>query len=502
MSARLYDFLAAQVAARPDAHAMSDETGVALSYAALDAATGALADELAALGVRPGDRVLLLSENCVAAVATLFAAWRMGAVAIPANARQTEAEIARIADHARPAAVVATIGVSKEAEAHAARFSAQIKTGAYGKLGMASLHPSNPADTPDLAVLLYTTGTTGAPKGVMLSHANVRFGGAASAELRHMVPEDVIYGVLPTTHVFGLCSVVTAAVYAGAPVRLAARFDTAATLAALESGVTLFSAVPQMHALLMAHVAKQGAQELRSASLRYVSSGAAPLDPAWKRKAEAFYGVALQNGYGMTESTAGISATRSTLGDPDISVGQPLPGIEIALDQDAPGSGEGVGEVLTRGPHVMLGYYRNAEETAKVLGPDGWLRTGDLGRMDGKGNLHIVGRSKELIIHGGSNVYPPEVEAALNAHPEVIQSAVIGRKLDGDEKVMAFCQVAAGSALTPEALRHFVAERLAGYKRPSQIILARNLPAAPTGKILKHRLLEYFAAQLSYGVSV
>jgi len=493
MTARLENLLAAQVAARPDAPAFSDDAGNALSYSALDAASAQIGQDLIACGVQPGDRVLMLSENCCAAVATLFAAWRIGAVIVPANARQTEAEIARIAAHCTPAAVVATTGVSADAQAHAARHGLTEQTGSYGAMALGTAHTSNPDGADGLAVLLYTTGTTGAPKGVMLSHANVRFGGLTSANLRDMTPDDLIYGVLPITHVFGLCSVTVAAVTAGAHVRLAARFDVAATIAALQDGITLFSAVPQMHALLMAHT--KGA-ELKSPTLRYVSSGAAPLDPAWKRKAEHFYGVALQNGWGLTESTAGAAATRNEIGDPDTSVGPPLPGVENRIDLDAPGARDDVGEVLTRGPHVMMGYYKNPEATAQTLTTEGWLRTGDLGRIDDKGHLHIVGRSKELIIHGGFNVYPPEVEAALNDHPEIIQCAVVGRMIGGDEKPVAFCQVREGTALTPEALRAFAAERLAGYKRPSQIILATVLPAAPTGKIFKHKLLDHFADQL------
>ena len=145
----------------------------------------------------------------------------------------------------------------------------------------------------------------------------------------------------------------------------------------------------------------------------------------------------------------------------------------------------------------MKGYYRNPAETAKALDGDGWLRTGDLGKIDAQGHLHILGRSKELIIHGGFNVYPPEVEAALNDHPQVIQSAVIGRMSGGDEKVLAFVQVAQGDDLDAETLRDFVKDRLVGYKRPSQIILTTSLPAAPTGKILKHKLLATFADQLA-----
>jgi acyl-CoA synthetase (AMP-forming)/AMP-acid ligase II len=252
-----------------------------------------------------------------------------------------------------------------------------------------------------------------------------------------------------------------------------------------------------MHALVMQYTKEQGLEALNSPSLRYVSSGGAPLDPAWKRKAEAFYGLPLQNGFGMTETSSGASATKNALGSPDISVGPATPGTEVKIDDQAPGgNGAGEGEVMVRGPHVMQGYYRNPSETAKVMDDAGWMRTGDLGKIDEQGHIHILGRSKELIIHGGFNVYPPEVEAALNDHPAVIQSAVIGRMKDGDEQVLAFVQVADLGDVSDEELRGFVKERLVGYKRPQQIYFGTALPAAPTGKILKHKLLEAFADQL------
>ncbi|MEL7092764.1 MAG: fatty acid--CoA ligase family protein, partial [Pseudomonadota bacterium] len=283
----------------------------------------------------------------------------------------------------------------------------------------------------------------------------------------------------------------------GAMIRLVPRFDADAALTALRDGITLFSAVPQMHALIMAAARRRGLDRLGSDALRYVSSGAAPLDPAWKRSAEAFYGVAVQNGYGLTESTAGVAATRNAIGTADISVGPALPGVEIEIDTSVPGGGAGSGEVLTRGPHVMKRYFRAPDATDAVLSSEGWLRTGDLGRIGDDGNLHILGRSKELIIRGGFNVYPPEVEAVLTDHPGVVQSAVVGRAVKGDEEVVAFVQPAVGAGLTEDALRSFAAGRLAGYKRPARYVLAETLPAAPTGKILKHKLLAHFADQLT-----
>ncbi|WP_170365256.1 class I adenylate-forming enzyme family protein [Ruegeria arenilitoris] len=492
-----HDYPDAQIRTRPQARAFADGFGANWSFADLDRAISELSDILLASGVRPCDRVMLVLENCCATVAALFACSRIGACVVPVNARQTAAELARIVDHITPAVILFTSAASPEACDHARMAGGQPVSGDFGQMHLAAPNPSAPdPDLADVAAMLFTTGTTGTPKGVMLTHENLRFGGLTSANFRGLTQDDVVYGVLPISHIFGLASIVTGSALAGAFVQLDARFAADRAFAALNTGVTVFSGVPQMHALLMQYAREQGLERLPSGVLRYTSSGAAPLDPAWKRKAEAFYGVALQNGYGMTESTAGICASHNRIGDPDISVGPPLPGVELRIDETIPGGGDGVGEILTRGPHVMKGYYRNGEETGRVL-VRGWLRTGDLGRLDAQGNLHVVGRAKELIIHGGFNVYPPEVETALNDHPQVIQSAVIGHRVGGDEQVLAFVQVAETGAVSEAELAEFVAGRLAGYKRPSRIVLATSLPAAPTGKILKHKLLTHFADQLA-----
>ncbi|WP_299965077.1 AMP-binding protein [uncultured Roseobacter sp.] len=489
MSLRVHQMLDVQVAARPDAPAISDTQGERWTYTDLAAATDRLAQALRSMGVQPNDRVMIVLENCAAAVAAIFATSQLGASFVPVNARQTAAELARVIQHADPAAILLTTDVSEDAATHAAELGAHPLPATPGLAAVTHTSAPDPV-LEDVATLLYTTGTTGTPKAVMLTHANLYFGSDVARGARDVTHRDVLYGVLPISHVFGLTSVVLTAAAAGASVRLEPRFVPARLYDALRDGVTLLSAVPQMHALLMQYTKEQGHDRLHSDTLRYVSSGAAPLDPDWKRRAEAFFGLPLQNGYGMTECTAGVCLTHHRMGDPDISVGQPFPGVEVRLDADAPGGDGDVGEILVGGGGVMKGYFRNDAETARTLLPGGWMRTGDLGRFDAAGNLHIAGRSKELIIHGGFNVYPPEVEAALNDHPQVIQSAVIGHKVDGDEKVWAFVQAAPDDWPDAEALGQFVAARLAGYKRPARIIVAERLPAAPTGKILKHKLIE------------
>lgn len=490
---RIHDLVAQHLAPRPEAPAIKDCDGRVHTWAAY----AGLIDEAVALlqahGAGPGERVLVVSENCIALPVLMMACSRIGAWAVPVNARMSASEIARIATHANPALTFYTSHVSKEAAAHAGE-AATVGTG-FGRLQMkpGTSDPEAIEDSPHTpAILLYTTGTTGDPKGVMLTHANLIFAAEASSDLRRLTERDHVYGALPLTHVFGVASMLMASARAGAMVELATRFDPAALFRALKGGATVMPAVPQMHALLMAYAETLGETTLGSDTLRYVSSGAAPLDPAWKRKAEAFYGLPLQNGYGMTESTAGVSGTRNAIGDPDTSVGPPLPGIEIALDTSV-GAEEDVGEVLTCGPHVMKGYFRNPQATAQAITREGWLRTGDMGRIDDQGRLHIVGRAKELIIRSGFNVYPPEVEAALNDHPAVVQSAVIGRTVNGDEEVLAFVQLREAGSATAEELRDFAATRLAGYKRPSRIFIVDGLPAAATGKILKHKFQSHFA---------
>lgn len=495
---KIDSFLQARAKAHPEATAILDWNGTPWSFADEFQAAKDAGAMLQGKGVQAGDRVLIVTENCGALCAFIFACSLIGAWAVPVNARQTSAELERIKDHASPRVTIFMTSVSSDARGHAEAANTVSEKGSWGEVCVAISGKSDPAPEPDVAVMLYTTGTTGIPKGVMLTHGNLVYAGKTSAKTRGITVDDRVYGALPMTHVFGLASMLMAATFAGATIQLEARFSAKNLYKALTSGITILPAVPQMHALLMAHIAEQGLTSLAGGPLRYVSSGAAPLDPVWKRKAEDLYGIALQNGYGMTETTAGICTTKNLIGDPDISVGPPLDGVEVMIDEHVEGGGDGMGEVLTRGPHIMRGYFRNAAETAKVLDTDGWMHTGDLGRIDADGRVHILGRSKELIIRGGFNVYPPEVEAAFNDHPDVVQSAVIGRTTGtGDEEVLAFVQVADEAAVDVSELAAFAAQRLSPYKRPARIILARALPAAPTGKLLKHKLLDHFAAKLA-----
>ena len=495
---RIHHLLEKQVSHAPGAIALADTGGGAISYADLLHRSRQTADALCKAGLAPGQRLLIVAENCNALPVLLMAASICDAWSVPVNARLSSAEITRIGDHASPAVTIFTHAVSAEADAHAEACGAlPVMLGGF-ELRMTRNETALPEPVyqtarEQVATLLYTTGTTGNPKGVMLTHQNLIYGGAESARHRGIVAGDHLYAVLPLTHVFGLASALMAVIAAGATTELVARFDPARTLEALKTRVSIFPAVPQMQALLMAHAGERGMERIETGRLKYISTGGAPLDIAWKRKVEAFFGLQLCNGYGLTETTAGVAATRPGHRRDDTSVGPPLDGMEFRVDE--PGD-EGIGELAVRGPAVMKGYYRNPDETARVLSADGWLSTGDLGFIDAAGNVHVTGRKKELIIRSGFNVYPLEVEAALNQHPDVVHAAVIGVARDGNEEIVAFVHPATGATLTGAHLKEHLKDRLAAYKHPTRWVFSQHLPAAPSGKILKARLAEVFAKEI------
>jgi acyl-CoA synthetase (AMP-forming)/AMP-acid ligase II len=500
---RIHDFLSDTAAAYPDDVALIDHADNALSWSDLVDATGEAAALLQAHDVGAGDRILLVFENCPSVVAFLYAASRLDVVSVVVNARITGAELQRIVTHCDAAAVIFSTNSSPAAVDHAESMHADIVSGAFGKAALVKRDGSvkeQVFESPEqqVAVMLYTSGTTGNPKAAMLTHQNLISGAIASAALRGSRRGDVCYVALPLSHIFGLVTVFAMA-SSCSTIRLEPRFNVERLFDALQSDVTILPAVPQMHAQLFQYARERNIQKYDHGLLRYVSSGAAPLDPVWKREAEAFYGVALQNGYGLTETAAGVCATVNSIGEPDVSVGVPMGDCELKLDFSAPGAtpDEGVGEILVRGTQIMKGYFRNPEQTAAVFDSEGYFRTGDLGRYDDSGHLHIAGRSKELIIRSGFNVYPVEVEAALIEHPDVVLAAVVGRAVTGNEEVLAFVQTASGATITEDALKQFVQDKLAPYKRPARVVITDKLPAAATGKILKANLVETFAKELA-----
>lgn len=480
----------------PDRAALVEASGT-WTYAQLDVAIADTRIWLLEMGVRSGDRVMIVCENCRAFIAILLALASLDAWPVLVNARLSGHEIDQIREHCGARRVIYTTAVSPHAMKHAKRSGAAIRD--VLNLGLIGVGPLNgivepePADTNPadrIGALIYTSGTTGLPKGVMLTHKNLLFVAAVSAKIRALKQEDRLYGVLPMSHAVGLSVVLLGTLLSGATLYLSPRFDPVAVLASLEKDqLTVVLGVPAMFALLVEYANSNAMKSLSFPSLRIISSSGAPLHLPLKLAVEELFGMTLHNGYGVTECSPTIAQARIDEPRRDTSVGHVLPGVNIQLvgsDGKPVADGE-VGEMWVRGPNVMKGYYRAPEETARAIDPEGWFNTRDLARLE-DGNLLIVGRTKELIVRFGFNVYPAEVEAVLNSHPAVVRSAVIGRAIGGDEEVIAFVQLLPDSKLAVSEMAKHAAQQLAPYKQPSRIVFVSEMPLTPTGKIMKDEL--------------
>lgn len=480
----------------PERPALVESSGT-WTYRQLSTAVGEAQRWLLDSGVRPGDRVMLVCENSRAFVATLLALSSLDAWPALVNARLSAREVDEIRQHCGARRVIYSTDVSPHARDHAKRHGAVVQEVAgLGRLALGPLTESVEPEPIDnevgqrVAALIYTSGTTGTPKGVMLTHRNLLFVAAMSARIRSLIPDDRLYGVLPMSHAVGLSVVLLGSLLSGATLYLASRFDPVAALATLEKEkLTVVLGAPAMFSLLADYSKLKGLKSLNYPALRIISSSGAPLQPALKSQVECLFAMVLYNGYGVTECSPNIA--QAVVGEhrADTSVGRVLPGVEVQLvgpDNNAVADGE-VGELWVRGPNVMKGYYHAPEETRAAINPEGWFNTRDLARLE-HGYLFIVGRTKELIVRFGENVYPAEVEAVLNAHPAVVRSAVIGRTVEGTEggeEVIAFVQLTPYSPASEAELAQYAAQHLAPYKRPSRILLVPAMPLTPTGKVIK-----------------
>jgi acyl-CoA synthetase (AMP-forming)/AMP-acid ligase II len=319
----------------------------------------------------------------------------------------------------------------------------------------------------------------------------------ASLRQQVLLPDDVVFHALPISHSFGLVSALLCGLRAGATLRLVGRFSAPVLAEAIVSGeITAFQGVPAMYARLHEWCQQQG-RALRPNRLRMIYIGGSLIDATRKAQTEALLGLQLHHGYGLTESAPAATRTFGHAPPRDVTAGWPIPGIEVEVqgaDGQALPAGER-GEVCIRGPNVMKGYFRDPAQTRAAIDDRGWLHTGDIGVFGPDGDLSIAGRSKEMIIRGGFNVYPAEIERAIAAFPDVAQCAVVGRSVPGDEEVVAFVEPVAGQAVDALALKAFLRERLAPYKVPTSIVSLVRLPATGTGKLLKARLKEMANAE-------
>jgi long-chain acyl-CoA synthetase len=458
---------------------VDDATGVAVSGGELAARVDARARALVAAGVRRGDRVALLVPNSLAAAEALLAAAVAGAAAVPVNLRWTAAEVDRLLADAEPRVLVAAEDrvAALPGLAHCPPLlspEAMLATGPT---------PAPPAPD-DAAVILYTSGTTGRPKGAMLTHRNLLSNARLIAAWLGLGPSDRVLTLMPLFHANAIVIGLLTPLLAGSSTVIAERFRAPAFWPSVERHrPTTAGTVPTMLAMLLG--LPDSPAPLARTSLRFLLTGSAPVPADLLRAFEARFGVPVIEGYGLTECTC-----RATFNPIDGrrrpgSCGLPLAPLRVvdAEDRDvAPGE---IGEIVLQGPHVMRGYFRDPAATASAL-RGGWLHSGDLGRIDPDGFVHVVGRASELIIRGGENVYPREIEETLLAHPDVAEAAVVGAPdaLYG-EVVWAFLVSRPGRILDEGSVARWCHERLADFKRPTRMTIVAELPKGPTGKLLK-----------------
>jgi long-chain acyl-CoA synthetase len=480
-------------------HADDDPTRVAVragdqvvTYAELRDLVSSYAGRAAAAGIRPGDRVVLIAPTVPEFVAAYYGLHAAGAVLITMNVMATAPEIGYVLDDAEASLVVAW------REASAAATTAADERG----LPLWTLEPLSgwpehaaitaPADRADddTAIIIYTSGTTGRPKGAELGVGGIFALVDAARQRLDFDPETDRAGTaLPLFHVYGQLIVLHISISLGAPVSLLHPFDPSRMLAMIrDDRLTIVSGVPAMW-IAMLHAAGDSRPE-DFAQLRLASSGGASLPAEVIRAFEERFGTRIREGYGLSETSGWATSTPHDQEPKLGAVGRAVPGLRLEV-RDPGGrpvpTGE-VGEVWVTGPIVMKGYWRRPEATAEAI-RDGWLRTGDLGTLDEDGDLRIVDRLKELIIRGGYNVYPREVEEALYQHPDIVEAAVIGvPDPTYGEEVAAAIVLRDGATLSTDELRTWAKERLSAYKVPHLVQVLPALPKGPSGKILKRAI--------------
>ncbi|WP_442814121.1 long-chain-fatty-acid--CoA ligase [Streptomyces sp. NBC_01761] len=460
-----------------------------LTYNELDTLAGRVAALLTARGVTPGDRIAVMLPNLLEFPALYYGTLRAGAVVVPMNPLFKEREIAHYLRDSGAVLLFAFTPVAEEAAAGAEGTSAVVVPIGPGSLtDLLAAHP-DPApaairDEHDTAVILYTSGTTGTPKGAELTHANLVRNSEITKSLFRLSPEDILLGCLPLFHTFGQTCAMNAAVTAGARLTLMPRFDPALALQTIQQRqVTVFQGVPTMYAAMLgAHAQQPGTYD--ASSLRLCASGGASLPVEVLHGFEAAFDCPVLEGFGMSETSPVASFNHPDRPRKAGSIGTPIEGVELCLIDEK----DGVGELCVRGHNVMKGYWGRPEATAETI-LDGWLRTGDLATVDEDGYYFIVDRKKDLIIRGGFNVYPREIEEVLYEHPAVAEAAVIGIPHPAlGQEVAAAVALLPGAQATPDDLREFVRAQVAPYKYPREVWLLDALPKGATGKILKREI--------------
>jgi malonyl-CoA/methylmalonyl-CoA synthetase len=497
MSANLFDLLLER-APRRDKLAIAAPDGLSLTYAELFARAGRAARVLVESGVEPGDRVAAQIDKSPDCVALALACFKAGAALLPLNPAYTLAELEYFLDDSAPALTICRPEALDSVRALAARLGLAAvdslgtkRDGGFAdKIAAATDEASTVARGPDdLAAILYTSGTTGRAKGAMLTHDNLASNALALAELWRFSADDVLIHALPVFHTHGLFVAVNVALVAGATMIFQPRFDADALVAALPRATTLMG-VPTFYTRLLDH---PGLTRERTAHMRLFVSGSAPLLAETHARWRDRTGQAILERYGMTETNMIASNPYDGERRPG-AVGLPLPGVSLRVADPETGAilpQGAVGIVEVKGPNVFKGYWRMPEKTASEFRADGFFITGDLGMIDADGYLSIVGRAKDLIISGGLNVYPKEIESEIDAIDGVVESAVVGvPHPDFGEGVTAVVVARLGADLDEAAILSALADRLAKYKQPKRVIFVAELPRNAMGKVQKAALRE------------
>jgi long-chain acyl-CoA synthetase len=479
-------------AGQPDHEALRLDDLV-LTYGQLREAAARMSTLLSAHGVQPGDRVGVMLPNVPAFPIAFYGALAAGAVVVPMNPLLKRREVAYSLGDSGAKVVLAWHAAAGEAAKGAADAGAEaivVETADLAALLAEHDPASGPADRDDgdHAVILYTSGTTGKPKGAQLTHANlVRNAEITARNLLRNSSDDVTMGCLPLFHVFGLTCGLNATVATAGTLKLLPRFDPAKALEIIKrDAVTIFEGVPTMYAALL-HLPQ--ADPAMAATLRVCASGGASLPVEILRGFEEKFGCMILEGYGLSE-TSPVASFNHPDGRKPGSIGTPIEGVQMRLiDEAGQTAADGdIGEIAIHGHNVMKGYWANPEATAETI-TDGWFRTGDLATVDSDGYYFIVDRKKDMIIRGGYNVYPREIEEVLHEHPAVAEVAVIGMPHPGlGEEVGAAVALKPDATATPEELRAFARDKVAAYKYPRRVWLVDALPKGPTGKILRREV--------------
>jgi len=467
-----------------------------VTFSQFDAAAARVATFLEREGIEPGDRVGLMLPNTPAFAVAFYGILRSGAVAVPINPLLKGREIEFYLTNTGSKALFGTPAFAEEAAAGAAAAGALCWLTDDASLAELTAdlpeqeHPVERADT-DTAVVLHTSGTTGKPKGAELTHGGLnRNQEITTRTLIEVGPDDVVMGCLPLFHVFGMTCGLNSAVAAGALLTLMPRFDPRKAIEVIaRDRVTVFEGVPTMYSALLgvAPEVAPGATE----SLRVCVSGGASLPVQVLTDFEKTFSATILEGYGLSETSPIACFNHPHRDRKPGSIGIPIEGVEMRIvelsgDEVPPGE---VGEIQIRGHNVMKGYWNLPDATSAAISADGWFATGDIAKVDDDGYFYIVDRKKDLIIRGGFNVYPREIEEVLYEHPDVAEAAVLGLPHDSlGEEIGAAVALRDGAQAGPDQLREFVKERVAAYKYPRHIWILAELPKGPTGKLLRREI--------------